>query len=86
MEISKTPGKKPAAKNMKFEEAMLRIEEIARQLEDETLDLDTALKLYEEGKKCISFCDKKITAAEQKVCTLDSFLQAHPERGDSSDE
>lgn len=66
MENSKTPGKKSAAKTMKFEEAMLRIEEIARQLEDETLDLDTALTLYEEGKKCISFCDKKITAAEPK--------------------
>ena len=82
MEATKTVTGKTTAKNMKFEEALLRIEEIARQLENADLDLDTALKLYEEGKKCIAFCDKKISAAEQKISTLDSLL-AETEKGES---
>lgn len=74
-----TGTKKTERKTMKFEEAMQRVEEIAHMLEDDQLDLDTALKLYEEGKKTIAFCEKKILAAQQKIRTLDDFLSEKPE-------
>ena len=74
-----TGTKKPERKTMKFEEAMQRVEEIAHMLEDDQLDLDTALKLYEEGKKAIAFCEKKILAAQQKIRTLDDFLSEKSE-------
>ena len=57
-------------KNIKFEEAMLSLEDIVRQLESGALSLDDSLKAFEEGIELVKLCNGKLDAAEQKVKIL----------------
>lgn len=54
-------------KEINFEEALKRLNEIVAKIENETLPLEESLKLYEEGKKLISSLEKTLKAAEAKV-------------------
>lgn len=55
---------------MKFEEAVNKLEEIVRALEDGNTPLDRALKLYENGIALVRFCNEKLDSAEQKINML----------------
>ena len=57
-------------KNMNFEEAVNKLEEIVRALEDGNTPLDRALKLYENGIALVRFCNEKLDSAEQKINML----------------
>ena len=57
-------------KEMKLEEAMKRLDEILASLNQENVDLDEAMKLYEEGVRTVAFCQKKLTEAERKISLL----------------
>ncbi len=50
-----------------FEEALKRIEEILKQLENKELDLEEAINLYEEGLKLIHFCEEKLKNARTRI-------------------
>ena len=52
---------------LKFEEALLRLEEIVRSLERGESSLDEALSLYEEGVKLARFCNSRLDEAEAKI-------------------
>jgi len=54
----------------KFEEAMERLEEIVRDLEDGDLPLEESLKAFEEGMNLIKFCSEKLEEVERKVTKL----------------
>lgn len=47
-----------------------RIEEISELLEDQDLDLEQAIKLYEEGMILSQECLKSLQAAEVKITEL----------------
>jgi exodeoxyribonuclease VII small subunit len=53
-----------------FEQAMEQLDSIVQKLEHGNVSLDEALELFEKGVKLISFCQEKITFAEQKVSIL----------------
>lgn len=55
------------AKEMKFEEALSRLEEIVELLEAGEKPLDESLKLFEEGVKLARLCAKRLDAAEKKI-------------------
>jgi len=55
---------------MKFEEAMKRLEEIVQALDSGELPLEDSLKIFEEGMKLVGFCTTKLDEAEKKVCLL----------------
>ena len=55
---------------MKFEEALNRLEQIVQQLEGGTLDLDNSLKIFEEGIKLTHLCTKKLAKSEKKIQIL----------------
>ena len=55
---------------MTFEEAIRKLESIALSLENEKIDLDESLKLYEEGVKLVRYCNKLIESAERKIKVL----------------
>jgi exodeoxyribonuclease VII small subunit len=57
-------------KNMKFEEAINRLEAVVRALEDGNTPLDRALELYEEGIALVRFCNETLDGAEQKINML----------------
>ena len=58
------------SKNMKFEDAMARLDEITRMLESGTLSLDESISAYEEAVKLIKLCNDKLDTAEEKVRIL----------------
>lgn len=51
----------------KLGDDLKRLEEIVRRLEDETLDLETALALFEEGVKRLTTAQAQLDAAEIRV-------------------
>ena len=56
-----------AAKELKFEGALERLEEIVRKLEEGEIPLEESLKLFEEGVKLSRLCDQKLQAAERRI-------------------
>ncbi len=53
--------------NLKFEEAMQKLETIVSNLENENIGLDEALKLFEEGKILSDFCKETLDKAKKKI-------------------
>ena len=56
--------------NLKFEDAMARLEEIVNGLEKGDLSLDKSLKMFEEGIRLSKSCLKMLDEAQQKVEVL----------------
>lgn len=54
-------------KDIKFEKAMGRLEEIVQGLEKGDLSLEDSLKIFEEGIKLSQVCMAKLDEAEKKV-------------------
>ena len=59
-----------AEKEMTFEAAMARLEEIVRALEGGSAGLDQSLGLFEEGITLVKIGNAKLEGAEQKVKLL----------------
>lgn len=53
--------------DMKFEDALKKLEKIVSELEDGDLSLDESLARYEEGISLSKMCAKKLEAAKKKV-------------------
>ena len=58
------------SKNIKFEEAMLKLEDSVRLLESGTLTLDESIEKYEDALKYVKICNEMLEKAEQKVKML----------------
>lgn len=61
-------GKK--TKELSLEEALERLEEIARELEDGSLDLERSLQRYREARRLYSGCVARLSEAEREVRIL----------------
>ena len=59
-----------AEKPMKLEEAMSRLDAIVSELDRTGEDLETSLRLYEEGVALIRLCREQLKEAEQTVRVL----------------
>ena len=57
-------------KDIKFEEAIAKLEDYVRQLEGGTLSLDESIDAYTEAMKLAKLCNEKLDVAEQKVRIL----------------
>jgi exodeoxyribonuclease VII small subunit len=55
---------------IKFEEAMKRLEDIVKSLESGDLPLEDSLSIFEEGMKLAGLCSQRLEEAEQKVTML----------------
>ena len=53
-----------------FEENLKKLETIVQTLEEGNIDLDSALKEFEQGIKLSRQCQKKLSDAEKKVEVL----------------
>jgi len=65
---------------MKFEEALKKLEEVVSDLERGELSLDNSLKRYEEGVKLAGICTKKLEEAEKKVEILIKSAEGKKEK------
>jgi exodeoxyribonuclease VII small subunit len=50
-----------------FEEAIAKLEEVVKNLEDENITLDNAMEKFELGVKLSEYCLKKLNEAEKKI-------------------
>jgi exodeoxyribonuclease VII small subunit len=57
-------------KEVPFETALKKLENIVENLENGDLSLEDALKQYEEGVRMANICTKRLTEAEKKVEVL----------------
>jgi exodeoxyribonuclease VII small subunit len=53
-----------------FEESLLELERIVRELEDNRLGLEDALARYEQGVGLIKACNQQLRQAEQRILML----------------
>ena len=52
---------------VKFEDALKKLETIVSDLESADLSLDASLAKYEEGVKLVRFCQRKLGEAKNKI-------------------
>ena len=57
-------------KELKYEEALKRLERLVAELDTSELDLESRLKKFEEGTKLARLLVKKLDQAKKKVQTL----------------
>lgn len=57
--------------------AASRLEEIIDNLESESCDLETAIKLYEEGVRLVSYCNKTLINAKQTIINLSKTSESY---------
>lgn len=55
---------------MNFENAIARLEQIVRSLENGSAPLDDALLLFEEGVRLVKLCNDKLANAESQIKLL----------------
>jgi exodeoxyribonuclease VII small subunit len=55
---------------MKFEEALKKLEKLVQDLESGKLSLEESLKKYEEGIRLSRFCHNTLEAAQKKIQVL----------------
>lgn len=53
--------------NMTYEQAISRIEEITRKVENGDMDIDSLTANLKEAKELVQFCKKKLTKVEEDV-------------------
>lgn len=61
---------KKERKEIKFEEALKRLEDIVTQLEKSDISLEQSIALFEEGIRLSKFCSQKLNEAEQRIMKL----------------
>ena len=71
-----------AEKKMKFQDAMNRVDEIVALLNNSSLELEEAMKYFEEGLALSKQCEKQLKEFEKK---MDQLMVAK-ENDDESDQ
>ena len=54
-------------KEMKFENALAKLEKTVEELESEEVSLEDSLKKFEEGINLVRFCSRKLEEVEKKI-------------------
>ena len=64
--------------NLKFEEAIAKLDDIVKKLERGDVPLDKTLELFQEGTALIKYCEDKLDNAEQIVVKLAKGADGEP--------
>ena len=54
-------------KKLKYEEKVNRLEKVIKSLQEERLDLEESVKLYEEGLQLYQSCKEELDGMEMKL-------------------
>lgn len=57
-------------KNIKFEEAILKLEAIVEKLEAGDIALDESVQAFEEGNNLVKLCMEKLNSVEKRIKSL----------------
>lgn len=64
---------------IKFEKALLRLQEIVDLLEEGNVDIEKSLEYYEEGIKLIKLCSERLKKIENKISLLSEVKEEQRE-------
>ncbi|MEK4486431.1 exodeoxyribonuclease VII small subunit [Psychrobacillus sp. FSL H8-0484] len=70
-------------KEIPFDEAMLQLEGIVRQLEQGDVPLENAIELYQKGMELSKLCSDKLQSAEKQLV---SFMGENKEEAGQANE
>lgn len=74
---------------IRFEEAMLNLEEVVQKLETGDVPLEDAITLYKKGMELSSFCHEKLQDAEKQLVSIidkdDEKVAFNPTKGVNED-
>lgn len=62
-------------KNLNLDEAMQKLNEISKKIEDKNISIDQMINLYEKGAKLALICKEKIKDAESRMITLSELMK-----------
>ena len=75
---------------IRFEEAMLDLEEVVKKLETGEVPLEDAIVLYKKGMDLSSLCHEKLQNAEKQLITIidkdDNQIEFNPNEGIDKDD
>jgi exodeoxyribonuclease VII small subunit len=54
-------------KELSFEAALKRLEELVEKMESGETDLDSMVKSFEEGRELVKLCTERLSSVERKV-------------------
>lgn len=74
-----------AKAKFQFGQAFDKLSKIVEQLESGEVDLDQALKQYEDGLKLVQECKKQLSAVENKVKVIREKYAEAPEAEEEND-
>lgn len=80
---------KRAVKGPNFEKAMQELESIVTRMEEEQLELDESMALYEKGMELIKQCTALLEAAQERVRMLvqgEDGIEERPFAADGEDD
>jgi len=63
-------SKEPTTKDVPFEAALDRLEQLVKKLEEGDGSLDDSLRMFEEGVRLARHCGEKLDAAERRIEAL----------------
>ncbi|MDR3215297.1 MAG: exodeoxyribonuclease VII small subunit [Bacilli bacterium] len=72
--------------DINFEEAMTRIEDIVKELENDNIDLDKSLKLFQEGMELSNKCYLVLNNVEKQSIKILNDNDIEKIKGDLSNE
>ena len=70
MRISRMPTDEQGRSDLSFEAAMERLEKIVEEMESSNLPLEELIVRYEEGIRLVAVCNQRLSAAENRIETL----------------
>lgn len=69
------PSALPQGSEVRFEEALKKLEAIVEKMESDDLPLESLLACFEEGTRLAKFCQSKLTDAEVRIQQLEKTFQ-----------
>ena len=69
-EVKKPATRKKKPTDLRFEEAIARLEVIVKTMEGDAVTLDESLALYEEGVTLVRRLNRELDEAEQRIMIL----------------
>lgn len=70
---------------MSIEKQVQKLEEIANKLENEAIEIDEAMKLFEEGVGIVKFTKKELQDAVGKITVLKQEMDKYSEQNFTPD-
>ncbi|MFI3325334.1 MAG: exodeoxyribonuclease VII small subunit [Clostridia bacterium] len=56
--------------NMSFEQAMVRLQQVVKQIEKGDISLDESVNLFKEGSDLSAFCYNQLNSAKQEIIKI----------------